>query len=196
VAANYGSHPITNGFNVLTAFPLARSVSPTGSATNGRVATTIIETSPRSWAETNIAQLRAKGEVALNPDQGDKQGPVSIGAAVSGPATDTAGEAVPKASNGQQDEEAQKPEARMAVIGDSDFVATFALGIQGNRDLFINTVNWLAQQENLISIRAREPADRRLTMTAQQTVGVFWMSIVLVPALVLGTGIFAWWRRR
>lgn len=197
VAATYGSHPITQGFNVLTAFPMARSIGPASSASNGRVATTLIETSPRSWAETNIAQLKANGEVALDVDKGDKQGPVSIGVAVSGPAADTAaGDTVAKASNGQADEGAPKPEARMAVIGDSDFAANFALGIQGNRDLFVNTVNWLAQQENLISIRPRDAEDRRLTMTAQQTLGLFWMSIVIVPALVLGTGIYTWWRRR
>ena len=49
----------------------------------------------------------------------------------------------------------------MVVIGDSDFAANSVLGVQGNRDLFLNTVNWLAQQENLIAIRPREPEDRR-----------------------------------
>lgn len=194
VAATYGTHPITERFTVLTAFPLARSVEPAATATSGRFAQKIIETSPRSWAETNVTQLRANGEVALDVDQGDKQGPVSIGAAVSGPATETtpAGD-VAKAS---ADEEKQKPEARVAVIGDSDFAANYALGIQGNRDLFINAVNWLAQQEGLIAIRPRDPEDRRVTMTASQTTGIFWMSIVIVPALVFATGIYTWWRRR
>jgi ABC-type uncharacterized transport system involved in gliding motility auxiliary subunit len=113
---------------------------------------------------------------------------------VSGPPTETtpAGD-VAKAS---ADEEKQKPEARVAVIGDSDFVANYALGIQGNRDLFVNAVNWLAQQEGLIAIRPRDPEDRRVTMTASQTTGIFWMSIVIVPALVFATGIYTWWRRR
>jgi ABC-type uncharacterized transport system involved in gliding motility auxiliary subunit len=84
----------------------------------------------------------------------------------------------------------------MVVVGDSDFGANFALGIQGNRDLFMNAVNWLAQQEGLIAIRPREASDRRITLTAQRTTGIFWLSIVAVPALVFGTGIYTWWRRR
>jgi ABC-type uncharacterized transport system involved in gliding motility auxiliary subunit len=84
----------------------------------------------------------------------------------------------------------------MAVFGDSDFAANYALGIQGNRDLFMNTVNWLAQQEGLIAIRPREADDRRITLTAQRTTGIFWLSLFVVPAIVFGTGIYTWWRRR
>ena len=50
-------------------------------------------------------------------------------------------------------DQAPKPETRVAAIGDSDFAANAYVGIEGNRDLFMNTVNWLAQQENLIAIR-------------------------------------------
>ena len=70
------------------------------------------------------------------------------------------------------------------------------MAIEGNRDLFMNTVNWLAQQENLIAIRPREAADRRITLTANKSAGMFWMPIVFIPAIVLGAGVFSWWRRR
>ena len=60
----------------------------------------------------------------------------------------------------------------------------------------MNTVNWLSQQEGLIAIRPREAADRRITLTANTSVGMFWISIVLIPAIVLGAGVFSWWRRR
>jgi ABC-type uncharacterized transport system involved in gliding motility auxiliary subunit len=195
VAASYPAHPITQDFALMTAFPLARSISPISGGANGRSAQTVIETSPRSWAETNLAQLRADTPAELNEQQGDKPGPVSIAAAASAPATDaptTPGDAA-KAKNG---EEPKKPESRFAVIGDSDFAANSVLGISGNRDLFLNAVNWLAQQENLISIRPRQAADRRLTMTAGQQNMVFWLSIVVLPLAVFGTGIYTWWRRR
>jgi ABC-type uncharacterized transport system involved in gliding motility auxiliary subunit len=191
VAATYAAHPITERFNMLTAYPLARSVAPTGSAIEGRVAQTIIETSPRSWAETDLA---ASGEVALNPEAGDKPGPVSVGVAVTAPVAAATPADQPQPA--PDAEAAPKPESRLAVIGDSDFAANYALGIQGNRDLFMNTVNWLAQQEGLIAIRPREPDDRRITLTAQRTTSIFWMSIVIVPALVFGTGVYTWWRRR
>jgi ABC-type uncharacterized transport system involved in gliding motility auxiliary subunit len=192
VAATYGQHPITDRFNLLTAYPLARSVAPTTSATEGRVAQTIISTSPRSWAETNLA---SSGEVALNPEAGDKPGPVSIGVAITAPAKTETPPATP-ASNTAQGEQPPKPESRMAVIGDSDFVANYALGIQGNRDLFMNVVNWLAQQENLIAIRPRQADDRRITLTASRTASLFWMSIFIIPAAVFATGVYTWWRRR
>ena len=82
------------------------------------------------------------------------------------------------------------------VVGDSDFAANFALGIQGNRDLFLNIVNWAAQQENLISIRPKDPDDRRLTLTASQQMAMRWLALLVVPALVWGAGIYNWSRRR
>jgi len=191
VAATYGMHPITERFNLLTAYPLARSVAPTASATEGRVAQTIIETSARSWAETD---LKASGEVALNPEAGDKPGPVSIGVVVTAPAaTDTP---APTPAANTQGEQPPKPEARLAVVGDSDFAANFALGIQGNRDLFLNMVNWLAQQENLIAIRPKQADDRRITLTAESSRWIMLMSIFIIPAAVFATGVYTWWRRR
>jgi ABC-type uncharacterized transport system involved in gliding motility auxiliary subunit len=195
VAASYPTHPITERFNVLTAYPLARSITPVSGGVDGRFAQTFVETSPRSWAETNISQLGSNTEVALNEDQGDKPGPVSIAVAVSAPATD-APATVGDAAKAAQGEEPKKPEARVAVIGDSDFAANFALGIQGNRDLFLNAVNWLAQQENLIAIRPKQADDRRITMTADQHRFVQWLSLLLVPAAVLGAGIYTWSSRR
>jgi ABC-type uncharacterized transport system involved in gliding motility auxiliary subunit len=88
------------------------------------------------------------------------------------------------------------PESRFVTIGDSDFAANYAIRIQGNQDLFLNTVNWLAQQENLISIRPKAPSDSRLTMTQQQATAVLFMSLLVVPALVFGTGVYTWWRKR
>ena len=89
-----------------------------------------------------------------------------------------------------------KPETRVVVIGDSDFATTNALGIQGNRDLFMNIVGWLSQQENLISIRPKEPDDRRITLTATQQNNITWLSLLVIPAVVFGAGVFTWWRRR
>ena len=84
----------------------------------------------------------------------------------------------------------------MAVIGDSDFAANAGLGIQGNRDLFMNTVGWLSQQENLIAIRPKDPEDRRITLTATQQNNIVWLSLLVIPACIFGTGVYAWSRRR
>ena len=87
-----------------------------------------------------------------------------------------------------------KPETRVAVIGGSDFVANSGLGIQGNKDLYMNTIGWLSQQENLISIRAKEPDDRRITLTATQQANIQWLSLLIIPGLIFGSGVYSWWR--
>jgi ABC-type uncharacterized transport system involved in gliding motility auxiliary subunit len=188
VVAKYPSHPITDRFQVITAFPLARSITPILPASNGRAAIPIIQTSERSWAEMDMNQLKS-GRVELNADKGDKAGPVTIGAVTATNATD-----VPKPDPANTDQ--RPPESRFVTIGDSDFAANYAIRIQGNQDLFLNTVNWLAQQENLISIRPKAPSDSRLTITARQANAVLMMSLLVIPALVFGTGVYTWWRKR
>jgi ABC-type uncharacterized transport system involved in gliding motility auxiliary subunit len=188
VAANYPPHPITQRFSLLTAFPLARSASPVTGGVNGHTAQTFVESSPRSWAESDIKSLLASGEVSLDESKGDKKGPVSIGAAVSASST-----AAPKPGDPP---DAPKPETRVVVIGDSDFAANSGLGIQGNRDLFMNIVGWLSQQENLISIRPKEADDRRITLTATQQANIQWLSLLIIPASIFGMGVYTWWRRR
>jgi ABC-type uncharacterized transport system involved in gliding motility auxiliary subunit len=157
-------------------------------------AQSFVQTAQRSWAETSLGTLETPNALAPEPDKGDIAGPVSVAVAVSMPA-EKGGDAKP-AANTQQPADEKKPETRVAAVGDSDFAANAYLGIEGNRDLFMNTVNWLAQQENLIAIRPKEAADRRITMTASATRWVFLMSILFIPAIVFGSGVITWWRRR
>jgi ABC-type uncharacterized transport system involved in gliding motility auxiliary subunit len=193
VAANYPGHPITERFNVLTAYPLARSVTPVAGGTDGRYAQTFVETSGDSWAESDLKALAGGTEVSLDENAGDKRGPIGIAAAVSVDAPEQPA-APEKPADGQ--EPPPKAQTRVAVLGDSDFPANGFLGISGNRDLFLNTVNWLAQQENLISIRPREAADRRVTLTAERQRFAFYVTVLGIPLLVIAAGIVTWWRRR
>ncbi len=193
VALRYPSHPITENFNVMTAFPLARSVAPVSGGVEGHYAQSFIETGEAAWAVADVKKVLATGQIQPKPDKADKTGPISIGAAVSAPATEPP-PGDEKGESGSND--SRKPETRVVAIGDSDFATNRMLGVQGNRDLFLNTVNWLAQQENLIAIRPREPDDRRITMTAEQQRLVFWWSVVLLPALLFAGGVWTWWRRR
>jgi ABC-type uncharacterized transport system involved in gliding motility auxiliary subunit len=181
-----GGHPIVDKFKVMTAFPLGRSVTPIEGGSNGHFAQKVVETSPRSWAETDIKGLYATGKPALDPKT-DLQGPVSLAAAVSAPAA----EAPTPASTG-----VPKPETRVVIVGDSDFVSNNAIGIGGNKDLALNMANWAAQQENLIAIRPRDPQDRRITMTQDESERIFWLTFAIIPALLLLNGVRVWWRKR
>jgi len=188
-APPYPSHAITQRFNLLTAYPLARSASVVSGGVNGHTAQPIVETGPRSWAETDLKGVLSSKPVEYNEGQ-DKKGPVTIAAAVTGTVTDSGA----KPADGDKD--APKPEARVVVFGDSDYASNSALGIQGNRDLFLNTIGWLSQQENLISIRPKEPDDRRITMTAAQQTNLNILSVLIIPACIFGAGVYTWWRRR
>jgi ABC-type uncharacterized transport system involved in gliding motility auxiliary subunit len=191
VAAAFPSHPITERFNVLTAFPLTQSITPITGGVNGRYAQPIVETSPQSFTKKDLAVLRQGGQVAFDESKGDRKGPVTIAAAVSASPNETT-----PTPPGAKPEDTRKPESRVAVFGDSDFVTNGVLGIPGNRDLFMNAVNWLAQQENLIAIRPREAEDRRIALTPAQSRWALIQSLLLVPGLVLIAGLVTWWRRR
>jgi len=189
IAGTYPPHPITDRFRVMTAFPLARGLSIVQGGVGGHTATPIVETSAQSWAESDLKSLFDGKEVSLDESKGDKPGPITLAAAVSAAKPD----ATPP---GQPPSNEPKPETRVVIFGDSDFASNGVLGIQGNRDLFMNTVGWLSQQENLISIRPKEASDRRLTLTATQQNNITWLSLLIVPGLVFATGIYSWTRRR
>jgi ABC-type uncharacterized transport system involved in gliding motility auxiliary subunit len=191
LAANYPTHAITERFDVLTAYPLSRSVAPVSGGVNGRTPITIIETSPNSWAETDMARLVRDGQVELEEARGDRKGPISIAAAVTAAAT-----AAPETKPADGASAAPKPDTRVVVVGDADFASNAGLGIGGNSDMFLNIVNWLAQQENLISIRAKPEDDRRLTLTADQQQRINWFTLLFLPGFILGAGVYSWWSRR
>jgi ABC-type uncharacterized transport system involved in gliding motility auxiliary subunit len=190
IAVNYPRHPITERFNVMTAYPLTRSVTAISGGANGRTAQQIVETGPRSWAEADMKNLFASQPVQLEEAKGDKPGPVSIAAAVSAPIAQQAADPTKPAEGGA------KPESRMVVFGDSDFASNATISLSGNRDLFMNAIGWLSQQENLISVRPKEPDDRRITMTAAQQTNVNWIAMLGIPVAVFGMGIYTWYRRR
>jgi ABC-type uncharacterized transport system involved in gliding motility auxiliary subunit len=191
-APPYPTHPITDRFELATMFPLARAIVAAKPAPPNRTPQPFIQTASKSWAEATVAQLEKPDTLAPEPNKGDLEGPVTIGVAV---AVEAAAPA-PPASGPPPNEPPKRPETRVAAIGDSDFASNAYLGVSGNRDLFMNTVSWLAQQENLIAIRPREAADRRVTLTAAQMTIVAWLSIVFIPAGVLGAGLYVWTRRR
>lgn len=193
LAAKYNQHAIMQGFRRFSVYRLARAISAASSGAEGRFAQTLVETTRSSWAESDLARLLKEGKVAFEPDKGDKEGPLTLAAAVSAPATDVP---APAGDAGDKKDDAPKPESRIVVFGDSDFASNSIAGFEGNSDLFLNAVNWLGQQENMIAIRPRDPEDRRITMTADQQIVTFWLTVVVIPGLILVTGVWTWWRRR
>jgi ABC-type uncharacterized transport system involved in gliding motility auxiliary subunit len=153
------------------------------------VAQAIVQTGERSWAETDIDSVAAKEGPKLDAAKGDRQGPIGVGAAASQAVKAPEPPAAAAA-------EAKPPETRVAVMGDADFASNAAINISGNRDLFMNIVGWLSQQENLIAIRPKEPGDSRLTLTNDEARRIAWLALFVLPGAILALGVYTWWRRR
>jgi ABC-type uncharacterized transport system involved in gliding motility auxiliary subunit len=85
---------------------------------------------------------------------------------------------------------------RFVVVGSSEWAANSFINFNGNRDLAMNTMNWLSSDEDLISIRPKERDDRRITMTRAQMNWVRITSQFLFPLAVVIAGVTVWWRRR
>jgi ABC-type uncharacterized transport system involved in gliding motility auxiliary subunit len=126
----------------------------------------LFSSSENSFATTNLSAR----EIQINPEK-DKKGPLTLGMA---------------SSSGS---------SRIVVVGSSSWIGSL-LSFNGNRDLFLNMVNWLSSDEELISIRPKDPEDRRLALNRQQMAMIFYSSVLLLPLAVIAAGISVWWKRR
>jgi ABC-type uncharacterized transport system involved in gliding motility auxiliary subunit len=172
LVATYESHAIVRDMKeVATAFPLARSldVKPAGKVTPEK----LFATSANSYATMSLNSPA----IRLDPKK-DRKGPLTLGAA---------GTYATGKENGQ---------GRFVVVGSSGFVANNIVSFNGNRDLFLNMMNWLSSDEDLISIRPKEPDDRRITLSRAQMRVLFYLSVILLPLMVVLGGVAVWWRRR
>ncbi len=176
LATNYGTHPIVREMKrTATAFPLVRSmeVKP-GDKTSMEK---IVSTSKNSIAATNLNLVGG----SLSMPKGE---PKTYDVAAAG-----------TYRTGQQ-KEGNNVEGRIVAVGSSDFVANYALGFGGNRDLILNMLNWLSSDEDLISIRPKDPEDRRIQLTRAQMIMVRTVSQFVIPLAVVALGLMVWWRRR
>ena len=92
---------------------------------------------------------------------------------------------------------AGKSGGRFIVVGDSEFASNpYFERAPGNKDLYLNMVSWLLEDESLISIRPKDPEDRRVNMNLKESQIVFWLLIVTLPISILGFGVIVYFRRR
>lgn len=175
LVVDYGDSPITKNFTrMMTIFPMARTISIADKSKIEPAAVELLKTSGQSFTIPSLSKGQQK--VKYDPST-DTLGPLSLGVA----ASMTSGK-----SKG----------ARLVVIGSSSFAANPWIGDQKNGDLFYNAIDWLAQDENLISIRPKTPTNRNVTLTDAQAALFKWIDIGLIPGIVILTGIVVWWKRR
>jgi len=173
----YGSSPIVQPLaRTATLFPLTRSFEVGKEYKAGVSAESLCETSPDSFG---VADFDPKVREVRYRAGKDTKGPLSV--AVAGTI----------AGEGEK-----KTEGRFVAVGTSMLAVNTYLPFEGNRDLFMNMVNWLSAEEDLISIRPKPPESQRLNMTAQQMRRVLYLGVFGLPILIIALGTSVWWRRR
>jgi ABC-type uncharacterized transport system involved in gliding motility auxiliary subunit len=186
-AGEYGDHPITRPLRDAALFHVARSVQPVAEAEGAF--TVLVRTGPQSWAETDLDTFFREGRAELGPE--DTPGPVPV--AVAGEvAVDPDG--LPAA--GTEEAEPGAERGRLVVFGDSDFASNQLIGEFGNRDLFVNSVNWLLGDVEAISIRPAQARASRLQLTSEQFLQIRYLSLFVLPQAIAVLGVVAWWWRR
>jgi len=182
------AHPVTIGFEVLympgtthlgwamdpAAIPLVGDNTPL--VKQGILASTTLS----SWSETDPD--------ILDYDMGTEiAGPLPLAVVV---------EAVGEVAGGVYSDGEQLVTMNMIVIGDTDFATNNYFGSANNSDLFVNAVNYLSKDYELISIRAKTDANRQLFLTKNERDFVRWSGWLLMPSLISLFGFWTWWRRR
>ncbi len=185
VVNSYGKHPITEGFRHFSFFPQARSVTVLKDLPPTLEVTVLAKTNEGAYSESDMATL-LEGQTQYEPSE-DLKGPIDIAVA--------SVMRVPASS--VPDSAYAATESRMVVFGDSDFAGNSNLRLSGNKDLLLNTVHWLAEAEDMISIRSTDDLQQPVLLTATQGRFVFWIPVIALPALVLLAGAATLtWRKR
>jgi ABC-type uncharacterized transport system involved in gliding motility auxiliary subunit len=97
----------------------------------------------------------------------------------------------------EQKSEQPAKESRLVVIGNSDFATNNIFQQQLNGDVFLNSVTWLSQQDQQpLSIRPKEPKNRRITLSTSQANLLTVLSLAVLPLLGFVAAVFMWWKRR
>ncbi len=186
----YESHPITKDLGgVMTLFPLTRSVEAAKTPPKGVTLQPLASTSSQSWGETDKTVFQT-GQARRDP--GEKTGPLPVALV----ATIDSQAAAKGESKPGETQEKPKGKARIVVVGTADFASNQFLGAQGNRDFFLNVVSWLAEQEDMISIRPKDTAQNPVILTAAQSNLVLWLPLAVLPGAVLVCGIMVVVHRR
>ncbi|MEK9629226.1 MAG: Gldg family protein [Nitrospinota bacterium] len=186
VVNQYTVHEITSDFALATIFPIIQSVKTIPSSKYETVE--LLKTSANSWGESDFESGTVKFDEAT-----DLKGPVPVAVVTTkllekGKAEKETGE--------PHEHKKNQPKASLVVIGDSDFANNRYTSFSGNGDFFLNAVSWLAEEENLISIRPKEKKNTPIHLTKSWGSAIFVLGLLVFPGIVAGTGIRIWWRRR
>ncbi len=173
VVPEYPSHPISEELTTLTLFPRAHAIEV--AEEQQWQSLPLLNTLPRSWAELD------KLEGSIGYDEGrERSGPLTIGMLLD-------------RKLGEGEEEKMQ---RVAVIGDGDFLSNAYLGNGANQELGNRLLNWLSHDDSHITIAPRTSPDTQLEITPTLSLLIGFGFLLVVPGLLIGSGLAIWWKRR
>ena len=171
LSTDYPNHPVTDNFNLITVFPFARGLDTSENTAWQRQ--TLVVAAPRGW----ISHTPFKPGNKLHMDKNfDIPGPVNLAIALQRNVNDK--------------------EQRIIIVGGASFLANAYSGNGGNIDLGINMVNWLSNEDALITIQPRANKDGTVTLSTRALTIISIGLVIALPLLLLLVAAAQWWRRR
>jgi ABC-type uncharacterized transport system involved in gliding motility auxiliary subunit len=177
-------HLVTGALESPPLFSSARALAAVAGDADDRRSDWLLRSGDHSWASYDPAVL--EGSQARFVGGRDVNGPLTLGLEVWIPEAPPGG---PRVTGGA---------SRIIAYGDSDFVRNRFLDYLGNRDLLVNTLNWLIREEKLMAPRAprKTPGVNWLFISEEKLRGMFIAAVVVQPLLFLAFGVAIALRRR
>lgn len=166
LVGTYGAHPVTQGIQEVSLFPMPRAFVEKPLSEGIRV-TPVAFTSVSSWGETDFKKTPPK----FDADQ-DLTGPLSVAFAVE-----------------------RKPEGRAVIVGDSDFVKNENLHFGANQRLLTNAVHWLSNEENLLNMDVHRRRETRINITDKELERLKPLVLYGFPGVCFVVLFGIWYRR-
>jgi len=171
LSAGYPPHPVTFNFNLITVFPFARALGSEENSVWERH--TLVETAPRGWVSSN--EFKPSDKLHMDKNH-DIPGPFNLAVALQ--------------------RNVNNKEQRIIIVGGASFLANAYSGNGGNLDLGINMVNWLSNEEALITIQPRAIRDGTIALSTRALSIISISLVIVIPLLLFIAGGIQWWRRR
>ena len=174
----YGDHPITRTFQYGTMYPEAREVDAHASYELGWKVARLVEVGQKGWLETEPIFNGGERQKVTFDNKKDKPGPITIALAL--------------------ERQYGKKGQRVVVVGNANFLSNTYITTFGNLDFGANIINWLAGDDNLITIQPMPLKDMNVTIPqgSVSALMVGYGTQYIIPAILMLLGIWLWWKRK
>lgn len=181
----YGDHAITRNFMLRTLFQEAHQVTAQGNDDNGWQVSNLIDVAASGWLENDRKELSGDVNKISYDAKSDVSGPINIAVAL--------------------ERKYGKKGQRVVVIGNANFLSNTFVATQGNLDLGVNIVNWLAGDDSLITIQPKPLKDANVNIKPGILTWLIFLPIfgkplglfmLVIPLALLVSGILLWLKRR